>query len=55
MVNKGCSKLITKRKEAKLQWLRHLSKINEDSLNNVTHEGSMYFRNKKEEISKKLI
>jgi hypothetical protein len=56
MVNKGCSKLITKKKrKAKLQWLQHPSKINEDNQNNVRHEGSRYFRNKKkrEGISKK--
>jgi hypothetical protein len=49
MVNEGCSKLIIikKRKEVKLQWLRHPSKINGDNLNNVRHEGGRYFRNKK--------
>jgi hypothetical protein len=31
----GCSKLLAQRKQAKLQWVRALSEINWDNLNNV--------------------
>jgi hypothetical protein len=44
--DEGCSKLLDKRKEAKLQWLQNPSKINGDSLNNVRREASRYFMNK---------
>jgi hypothetical protein len=47
--NKGCSKLFDLRKQAKLQWLQDPAERNGDSLNNVGHEASRYFGNKKEE------
>jgi hypothetical protein len=47
--NKGCSKLLDQRKQAKLQWLQDPSEINGDYLNNVRCEASRYFRNKKRE------
>jgi hypothetical protein len=36
--NKGCSKILDQRKQAKLQWLQDPSEINGDNLNNVRHE-----------------
>jgi hypothetical protein len=38
--------------QAKLQWLQDPSEINGDNLNNVRHEASRYFRNKKREYLK---
>jgi hypothetical protein len=32
----GCRKLLTQRKQAKLQWLQHPSEMSEDSMNIVT-------------------
>jgi hypothetical protein len=32
-----CSKFLSKRKQAKLQWLQNQSQMNGDSLNNVIH------------------
>jgi hypothetical protein len=46
---KECSKLLDRRKQAKLQWLQNPSEINGDNLNNVRREGSRYYRNKKRE------
>jgi hypothetical protein len=43
--DKGCSKLLHQRKEAKLQWLQDPSEINGDNLNNVKHKASKRFRN----------
>jgi hypothetical protein len=43
---------IHQRKQAKLQWLHDPSEINGDNLNNVRHEASRYFRNKKKEYLK---
>jgi hypothetical protein len=53
--NKGCSKLLDQRKQAKLQWLQDPSEINGDNLNNVSHEASRYFKNKKREHLKDKI
>jgi hypothetical protein len=39
-LDKGCSKLLDQRKQAKLQWLEDPSEINGDNLNNVRHESS---------------
>jgi hypothetical protein len=44
----GCLKLLDQRKQAKLQWLQDPSEINGDNLNNVRHEASRHFGNKKE-------
>jgi restriction endonuclease S subunit len=44
-----CSKLLEQRNQSKLQWLRDLSEINGDNLNNVRREASRYLRNKKKE------
>jgi hypothetical protein len=49
---KGCSKLLDQRKQAKLQWLQDPSKIYRDNLNNIRHEDSRHFRNKKGEYLK---
>jgi hypothetical protein len=45
----GFSKLLERRKQAKLQWLKDQSEINVDNQNNVRHEASRHFRNKKSE------
>jgi hypothetical protein len=53
--NEECSKLLDQRKQAKLQWLQDPSEINGDNLNNVRHEASRHFRNKKREYLKDKI
>jgi hypothetical protein len=53
--DKGCSKLLDQRKEAKLQLLQDPSEINGDNLNNVRHGASRHFRNKKREHLKDKI
>jgi hypothetical protein len=50
-----CSKLIDQRKQAKLQWLQNPSQTNKDNLQNVRHETSRIFRNKKREHLKAKI
>jgi hypothetical protein len=45
--HKCCSKLLDKRKQAKLQWLQDPSELNGDNLNNVRSEASKHFRKKK--------
>jgi hypothetical protein len=42
-----CSKLVHRRKQAKLQWLQDPSVANEDNFSNVRKEVSRHFRNKK--------
>jgi hypothetical protein len=42
-----CSKLVDRRKHAKLQWLQAPRKANEDNLSDVRREASGHFRNKK--------
>jgi hypothetical protein len=44
-----CSKLIDQRKQAKLQWLQNPNQTNRDNLQNVRHETSRIFRDKKRE------
>jgi hypothetical protein len=50
--DEGCSELLEQRKQAKLQLLQNPSEINGDNLNNVRHEASRHFRNKKREYLK---
>jgi hypothetical protein len=50
--DKGCSKLLDKRKQAKLPWLQNPRKINGDNLNNIRYEASRHFRIKKREYLK---
>jgi hypothetical protein len=47
-----CSKLTDQRKQAKLQWLQNPNQTNRDNLQNVRHETSRIFRNKKREYLK---
>jgi hypothetical protein len=49
------SKLIDKRKQAKLQWLQNPSHINRDNLQNLRPETSRTFRTKKREYLKGTI
>jgi hypothetical protein len=44
-----CSKLVDQRKQAKLQWLQNPNQISGDNLQNVRHETSRIFRDKKRE------
>jgi hypothetical protein len=53
--NEGCSKLLDRRKQAKLQWLQDPCEINGDNLNNVRCEARRYFRNKEIEYLKDKI
>jgi hypothetical protein len=48
-----CSKLIDRRKQAKLQWLQNPSQVNGDNMDNVRREASRAFRTKKGEYLKK--
>jgi hypothetical protein len=50
--NIGCSKLLDQRIQAKLLWLQNPSKINGGNLNNIRHEASRHFRNKKRQYLK---
>jgi hypothetical protein len=49
------SKLIDRRKKAKLQWLQNPSQVNGDNMDNVRREASRIFRTKKREYLKKKI
>jgi hypothetical protein len=53
----ACSKLLDKRKQAKLQWLQDPSKIRVDgnTLNNIRHETRRHFRKRKTEYLKDKI
>jgi hypothetical protein len=44
-----CSKLTDQQKQAILQWLQNASQINADNLQNLRHETSRTFGNKKRE------
>jgi hypothetical protein len=48
-----CSKLMDRRKQAKLQWLQNPSQVNGDNMDNVRCEASRTFRTKKMGISEK--
>jgi hypothetical protein len=50
--DEGCSKLLDKREQAKLQWLQDPNEINGDNLNNVRCDASRHFKNKKREYLK---
>jgi hypothetical protein len=52
---KECSKLLDKKKQAKLQFLQDPCEIKGDNLDNVRLEVSTYFRNKKREYLKDKI
>jgi hypothetical protein len=50
--DKEYSKLVDRRKQAKLQGLQDQSEVNEDNLDEVWREASRHFRNKKRECLK---
>ncbi|PNF13602.1 hypothetical protein B7P43_G17919 [Cryptotermes secundus] len=50
--HEGCSKLLDKRKQDKLQWLQDPRELNGDNLNNIRRETSRHFRSKKKEYLK---
>jgi hypothetical protein len=49
------SKLLDKRKQAKLQWLQDPREINGDNLNSIRREASKHFKNKKRDYLKDKI
>jgi hypothetical protein len=53
--DKECSKLVDRRKQAKLQWLQDPSEVNEDDVSDVRQKASRHFRNKKREHLKDKI
>jgi hypothetical protein len=53
--DEACSKLVDRRKQAKLQWLQDPCEVNEDNLSDVGREASRHFRNKKREYVKDKI
>jgi hypothetical protein len=53
--DEGCSKLVDRRKQAKLQWLQNPREVNEDNQCDVRREASRHFRNKKREYLKDKI
>jgi hypothetical protein len=50
-----CSKLVDRRKQAKLQQLQDPSEVNEDNLSDVRREASRHFRKKKRKYLKDKI
>jgi hypothetical protein len=50
-----CSKLVDRRKQAKLQWVQDPSEVNEDNLSDVRREASRHFRDKEREYPKHKI
>jgi hypothetical protein len=51
-LDEGCSKLLDRKKQAKLQWLQYPSEINGDNLNNAIRKASRHFRNNEKEYLK---
>jgi hypothetical protein len=51
--DEGCSELLGQWKQSELQRLQDPNEINGDNLNNVRHDASRNFRNKKEGISER--
>jgi hypothetical protein len=51
-LDKECPGLLDQREQSKLQWLQNPREINGVNLNNVRHEASSHFRNKKREYLK---
>jgi hypothetical protein len=51
----GCSKLIDRSKQDKLQWLQTPSEVNGDKMDSVRHEASRTFRTKNRECLKNKI
>ena len=52
--DKECVGFLDQRKQAKMQCLQDPSQSNVDNLNNVRHDASRHFRNKKEYLKAKL-
>jgi beta-xylosidase len=53
--DEGCSKLLDRRKQAKLQLLQYPGEINVENLNNIRRENIRHVRNKKREYLKDKI
>jgi hypothetical protein len=47
--NRGCSKILDQRKQAKVQSLQDPNEIYGNNMSNIRHEGSRYFRNIRKE------
>ena len=45
--DKECVDFLDQRKQAKMQWIQYPSQNNVDNLNNIKHDASRHFRNKK--------
>ena len=45
--DKECVHFLNQRKQAKIQWIQDPSRNNVDNLNNIRHDASRHFRNKK--------
>ena len=50
-----CLGILDQRKQAKMQWIQEPSQSNVDNLNNVRHEASRHFKNKKKDYVKTKI
>jgi hypothetical protein len=55
MFDDECSKLVDRRKQARLQWLQNPSQVNRDNMDNVRREASRNFRTKKRQYLKNKI
>jgi hypothetical protein len=55
LFDEECSKLVDRRKQVKLQWLRDPSEANEDNLSDVRREVIRHFRSKQKEYLKDKI
>jgi len=53
--DRECSDFLDQRKQAKMQWIQDPSRSNVDNLNNVRHDASRHFRNKKKAYLKAKI
>jgi len=54
-LDEECSSFLYQRKQAEMQWLQNPNQSNVDNLNNVRHEASRHFRNKKKEYQRAKI
>ena len=55
LFDEECLGSLDQRKQAKMQWVQDRSQSNVDNLNNLRHEASRHFRNKKEAYLKAKI
>ena len=53
-LDEECLGFLDQRKRAKIQWLQDPSQSNVDNLNNISHDVSRHFRNKKDYLKAKI-